>query len=39
MPVVFRYKGFRFFYYSNEDSPREALHNMCVAMAVKPSFG
>lgn len=26
MPVVFRYKGFRFFYYSNEGSPREALH-------------
>ena len=26
MPVVFRYKGFRFFFYSNEGSPREAVH-------------
>ncbi len=26
MPVVFRYKGFRFFFYSNEDSPREPVH-------------
>lgn len=26
MPVVFRYKGFRFFFYSNEGNPREALH-------------
>jgi hypothetical protein len=26
MPVVFRYKGFRFFFYSNEGSPREPLH-------------
>lgn len=26
MPVVFRYKGFRFFFYSNEGSPRERLH-------------
>jgi len=26
MPVVFRYKGFRFFFYSNEGSPRELLH-------------
>mgnify|MGYP001232296812 FL=1 len=25
MPVVFRYKGFRFFY-SNEGSPREPIH-------------
>jgi hypothetical protein len=23
MPVVFRYKGVRFFFYSNEGSPRE----------------
>ena len=26
MPVVFRYKSFRFFFYSNEGSPREPLH-------------
>ena len=26
MPVVFRYKSFRFFFYSNEGKPREALH-------------
>ena len=23
---VFRYRGYRFFFYSNEGSPREALH-------------
>lgn len=26
MPVIFRYKGFRFFFYSNEGSPREPVH-------------
>lgn len=26
MPVVFRYKGVRFFFYSNEGSPREPIH-------------
>ena len=26
MPVVFRYRGFRFFFYSNEGSPREPIH-------------
>jgi len=26
MPVVFRYKGFRFFFYSNEGDPREPMH-------------
>lgn len=26
MPVIFRYKGFRFFFYSNESSPREPVH-------------
>jgi hypothetical protein len=26
MPVVFRYKGFRFFFHSNEGDPREPLH-------------
>jgi hypothetical protein len=26
MPVIFRYKGFRFFFYSNEGNPREPVH-------------
>ena len=26
MPVIFRYKSFRFFFYSNEGNPREAIH-------------
>jgi hypothetical protein len=26
MPVVFRYRGFRFFFYSNEGAPREPVH-------------
>ena len=26
MPVIFRHKGFRFFFYSNEGNPREPLH-------------
>ena len=26
MPVVFRYRGFKFFFYSNEGSPREPAH-------------
>lgn len=26
MPVVFRWKGFRFFFFSNEGDPREPLH-------------
>ena len=26
MPVVLRYKGYRFFFYSNEGDPREAVH-------------
>lgn len=26
MPVVFRYKSFRFFFYSNEGNPRENMH-------------
>jgi hypothetical protein len=26
MPVVLRYKGYRFFFYSNEGDPREPLH-------------
>lgn len=26
MPVVFRYNGVRFFFFSNEGSPREPVH-------------
>lgn len=26
MPVVFRHKGYRFFFYSNEGEPQEPLH-------------
>ena len=26
MPVVFRYKGYKFFFFSNEGAPREPLH-------------
>ena len=26
MPVVFRERGFRFFFYSNEGPPREPVH-------------
>jgi Domain of unknown function (DUF4160) len=26
MPVIFRDKGFRFFFYSNEGNPREPVH-------------
>jgi len=26
MPVIFRFKGFRFFFYSDEGDPREPLH-------------
>ncbi len=26
MPVVFRQRGFKFFFYSNEGTPREPIH-------------
>jgi len=26
VPAIFRYKGYRFFFYSNEGIPREPLH-------------
>lgn len=26
MPIVFRYRGIRFFFFSNEGSPREPIH-------------
>jgi hypothetical protein len=26
MPVIYRYRGFKFFFYSNEGTPREPMH-------------
>lgn len=26
LPTIFRYDGFRFFFYSNEGNPREPMH-------------
>jgi len=26
VPVIFRQRGFRFFFYSNEGTPREPMH-------------
>lgn len=26
MPLIFRYRGFRLFFYSNEGTPREPIH-------------
>jgi hypothetical protein len=26
MPVIFRHKGFKFFFYANEGNPREPIH-------------
>ncbi len=26
MPVILRYKGYKFFFFSNEGNPREPLH-------------
>ncbi len=26
MPVIFRYQGYKFFFYSNEGIPREPIH-------------
>lgn len=26
MPVIFRYRGFKFFFYSNEGTPPEPIH-------------
>lgn len=38
MPVIFRHKGFRFFFYSNEGSPREPLHVHVEKDAVEAKF-
>ena len=38
MPVIFRYKGFRFFFYSNEGSPREAVHVHVIGQGGEAKF-
>lgn len=38
MPVVFRYRGFRFFFYSNEGSPREPVHVHAVGEEGEAKF-
>ena len=38
MPEVFRERGFRFFFYSNEGSPREPLHIHVEKDAVEARF-
>jgi hypothetical protein len=38
MPVVFRYKGFRFFFYSNEGSPRESVHVHVIGAGGEAKF-
>jgi len=37
MPVVFRDKGFRFFFYSNEGNPREP-HSTAFWQATRPGL-
>lgn len=38
MPTVFRYKGFRFFFYSNEGKPRGPLHVHVVGEGGEAKF-
>ena len=38
MPVVFRYKGFRFLFYSSEGDPREPVHIHVVKDGVDAKF-
>lgn len=38
MPVVFRSRGFRFFFYSNEGRPREHLHIHIEKDAMEAKF-
>ena len=38
MPVVFRYKGIRFLFYSNEGSPREPVHIHAVGQEGEAKF-
>ncbi len=38
MPVVFRYRGYRFFFYSNEGSPREPVHVRAIGAEGEAKF-
>lgn len=38
MPVVFRARGWRFFFYSNEGSPREPVHVHVMAPGCEAKF-
>ena len=38
MPVVFRYRGYRFFFYSNEGSPREPVHVHAIGEGGEAKF-
>jgi hypothetical protein len=38
MPTVFTYRGFRFFFYSNEGSPREPAHIHAEKDALEAKF-
>ncbi|MGP0061384.1 MAG: DUF4160 domain-containing protein [Beijerinckiaceae bacterium] len=38
MPVVFRHKGFRFLFYSNEGDPREPMHIHAVKDGIAAKF-
>jgi hypothetical protein len=38
MPTVFRDRGFRFFFYSNEGSPREPVHIHVEKDSVEAKF-
>ena len=38
MPVIFRYDGFRFFFYSNEGYPREPVHVHVMKAGVEAKF-
>lgn len=38
MPVIFRYRGFRFFFYSNEGSPREPVHIHAIGEGGEAKF-
>lgn len=38
MPVVFRHKGFRFLFYSNEGDAREPMHIHAIKDGVDAKF-
>jgi hypothetical protein len=39
MPVVFRFNGIRFHFFSNEGDPREPIQSTLSAEIVYPKFG